>query len=415
MKILVVGGGGREHALAWRLAQSPSVERLFAIPGNPGIAKLAQCLPGDDLSPGSLLAAAEAVNADLTVIGPEAPLVAGVVDEFRAANRAIVGPTAAAARLEGSKVFAKTFFRQNCIPTAEFETVENAAGATRAFDRFGFPVVIKTDGLAAGKGVIIARERAEAVRAYRTLGPRVVIEEFLKGEEVSFIALCDGKNAIPFVPSQDHKAAFDGDLGPNTGGMGAYCDERILSPDLTRAIVDTIILPTVQRTGFTGFLYAGLMMTRSGPRVLEFNVRLGDPETQPLMYSLDCDFAEILSAAARGNASSCFLKHSPWPAICVVLASGGYPGVFPAGIPISGIEEAEATGVTVFHSGTRMGSSGLETAGGRVLGVTASGENLHSAMSNVYTGISKIRFAEMHYRTDIGWRGLERYNTDSGT
>ena len=411
MKILIVGGGGREHALAWRLAQSASVERLFAIPGNPGIANLAECIACEDSTPEALLAAAEAIGADLTVVGPEAPLVAGVVDRFRAANRAIVGPSADAARLEGSKVFAKTFFRRNHIPTAEFEVVGDAASARRAFDRFGLPVVIKTDGLAAGKGVIVARERAEADRAYETLGPKVVIEEFLEGEEVSFIALCDGKNAIPFVPSQDHKAVFDGDLGPNTGGMGAYCDARILSPDQTRKILDTIILPTVLATRFTGFLYAGLMMTRSGPRVLEFNVRLGDPETQPLMHSLDCDFAEILAAAARGDASSCVLKHSPQPAICVVLASGGYPGAYPTGLPISGIPEAEAAGVTVFHAGTCVGLSGLETAGGRVLGVTASGENLHSAMSNVYAGVSKIRFAGMHHRTDIGRRGLCRYNS----
>lgn len=414
MKILIVGGGGREHALAWRLAQSASVERLFAIPGNPGIAKLATCFSGAS-TPESLLAIAETIDADLTVVGPEAPLVAGVVDRFRTANRAIIGPSAENARLEGSKIFAKRFFRQNRIPTADFETVENRSAAARALDRFGSPVVIKTDGLAAGKGVIIARDRAEADRAYETLGPNVVIEEFLEGEEVSFIALCDGKNAIPFVPSQDHKALFDGDQGPNTGGMGAYCDARILTPDQTRTILDTIVLPTVKITGFTGFLYAGLMMTRSGPRLLEFNVRLGDPETQPLMYSLDCDFAEILAACARRDASSCVLKHNDRPAVCVVLASGGYPGEFPTGLPVTGIEEAEAAGTTVFHAGTRMGALGLETAGGRVLGVTASGENLHSAMSKVYAGVSEIRFPGMHYRTDIGQRGLRRYNTGSGT
>ncbi|MDQ6701035.1 MAG: phosphoribosylamine--glycine ligase [Acidobacteriota bacterium] len=411
MRILIVGGGGREHALVWRLARSACVERLFAIPGNPGIAKIAQCLPCDDLDPETILGAAEAVDADLTVVGPEAPLVAGVVDRFRAANRAIVGPAADAARLEGSKVFAKNFFRRHRIPTADFETVDNEADARRALDRFGLPVVIKTDGLAAGKGVIIARERAEADRAYEALGPKVVIEEFLEGEEVSFIALCDGKNAIPFIPSQDHKAVFDGDRGPNTGGMGAYCDARILTAEQTGTILDTIMLPTVHATRFTGFLYAGLMMTRLGPRVLEFNVRLGDPETQVLMHSLDCDFAEILTACARGDASSCVLKYSGRPAVCVVLASGGYPGVFASGLPIAGIDAAEAAGSTVFHAGTRMGPSGLETAGGRVLGVTASGDNLHGAMSTVYAGVSKIRFPGMHYRTDIA----RRYNAGSGT
>ncbi|MDQ2898471.1 MAG: phosphoribosylamine--glycine ligase [Acidobacteriota bacterium] len=409
MRVLIVGSGGREHALAWRLSQSPSKPRLFATPGNPGIATLAQCVPAADLSPKTLLAAAQSVGADLTVVGPEAPLVAGVVDRFRAAGLAVVGPAAEAARLEGSKVYAKRFFRENGIPTADFNFVGD-------LDRYGFPVVIKTDGLAAGKGVIIAQDRIEAEAAIESLGPNVVIEEFLQGEEVSFIALCDGKTAVPFVPAQDHKAAFDGDRGPNTGGMGAYCDPAILTSKQTSEILDTVILPTVRATGFTGFLYAGLMMTASGPKLLEFNVRLGDPETQALMHNLDCDLAEILMAAASGALGSiAVVPHSPEPSVCVVLASPGYPGTYPTGIPIYGIEEAEAAGATVFHAGTRVGVLGLETSGGRVLGVTASGVDLRSAIEKAYLGVRKIRFEGLHYRTDIGHRGLRRYNTSTGT
>ncbi|MDQ6665367.1 MAG: phosphoribosylamine--glycine ligase, partial [Acidobacteriota bacterium] len=318
----------------------------------------------------------------------------------------IIGPVAEAARLEGSKVYAKQFFRDHGIPTADFALGGN-------LDRFGFPVVIKADGLAAGKGVIIAQDRAEAQAAIETLGPNVVIEEFLQGEEVSFIALCDGKTAVPFVPAQDHKAVFDGDRGPNTGGMGAYCDPSLLSSKQTGEILDTIVLPTVGATGFTGFLYSGLMMAASGPKLLEFNVRLGDPETQPLMHNLDGDFAEILMDAAHGGLTA--IPHSPHPSACVVLASEGYPGDYPAGIPIHGIEEAEAVGATVFHAGTRVGSAGLETAGGRVLGVTASGVNIRSAIEKAYAGVSKIRFDGMHYRADIGRRGLQRYNTSTGT
>ncbi|MDQ6707067.1 MAG: phosphoribosylamine--glycine ligase, partial [Acidobacteriota bacterium] len=400
----------REHALAWRLGQSASKPRLFAAPGNPGIATVARCVPAANLSPKTLLDIAQSVGADLTVVGPEAPLVAGVVDCFRAAGLAIIGPRAEAARLEGSKVYAKQFFRDHGIPTANF-----SFGGP--LDRFGFPVVIKADGLAAGKGVIIAQDRAEAEAALETLGPNVVVEEFLQGEEVSFIALCDGRTAVPFVPAQDHKAAFDGDRGPNTGGMGAYCDANLLSSRDMAGILDTIVLPTVRATGFTGFLYAGLMMTASGPKLLEFNVRLGDPETQALMHNLECDFAEILMDAAHGGLAA--IPHSPNPSVCVVLASKGYPGACPACIPIHGIEEAEAVGATVFHAGTRVGSAGLETSGGRVLGVTASGVNLRSAIDRVYAAVSKIRFDGMHYRADIGHRGLQRYNkrhhTGSGT
>ena len=403
MKILVIGSGGREHALAWKLARSPGVE-VFGAPGNPGLAQVGRCVPGTPLE------AAEAIGADLTVVGPEVPLVAGIVDEFRARGKRIVGPHRHAAQLEGSKIFAKNFFVQRKIPTAEYVTVANPSEARKALDRFGFPVVLKADGLAAGKGVVIAQDRHQAETALSSLSGSLVIEEFLRGEEVSFIALCDGKNVVPLAPTQDHKAIFDGDQGPNTGGMGAYCDSAILSERQTREILDGVIYPTVEAVRFTGFLYAGLMMTADGPKVLEFNVRLGDPETQPLMHRVASDFAPVLLAAAEGKLDSVKLEWRKGPSVCVVLASGGYPGDYATGKSIRGIEAAEASGATVFHAGTRQGTAGLETAGGRVIGVTAGGADLASAIDAAYAGVRAIHFEGMHYRTDIGRKGLQRYN-----
>jgi phosphoribosylamine--glycine ligase len=354
------------------------------------------------------LSIAESVDADLTVVGPEAPLVAGVVDAFRDRGRLIFGPTAEAARLEGSKVFAKNFFAQSKIPTAAFLTARDAAEARAALDRFAYPLVIKADGLAAGKGVVVAEDRAVAERALASLQPPFVIEEFLTGEEVSYIVLSDGRNIVPLEPTQDHKAVFDDDTGPNTGGMGAYCESSILTAEQSRAILDLVIRPTIEVTGFTGFLYAGLMMTAKGPKVLEFNVRLGDPETQPIMYRMQSDLAPLLLAAAQGALPSTRREWRPGPAVCVVLASGGYPGTFVAGKAITGIEAAEATGATVFHAGTRQGAAGLETAGGRVLGVTASGPDLAAAIDRAYAAARLIHFDGMHYRTDIGRKGLRR-------
>ena len=407
MRILVIGGGGREHALAWKLSQSTLVEKVYAAPGNAGIAQVAECVPS-----------ADGVDADLTVVGPEVPLVEGIVDRFRAAGKLIVGPTAKAARLEGSKVHSKRFLKSLGIPTADFLVTENRSEAKSALDRFKFPVVLKADGLAAGKGVIIAHDRAEAdeaITALEALGGRLVIEEFLAGEEVSFIVLSDGKNVVPLAPSQDHKAVFDGDTGPNTGGMGAYCDSRILTAPETEHILDTVIRPTVEAIGFTGFLYAGLMMTADGPKVLEFNVRLGDPETQPLLHRLDCDLAPVLMAAAQGDLGGVQLAWRAGPSVCVVAASRGYPGAYPTGFPIHGLGEAERTGAAVFHSGTRIGANGIETAGGRVLGVTASGADLAAAIASAYLGVSKIHFEGMHVRNDIGQKGIKRYNKDAGT
>jgi len=403
MKALVIGGGGREHALAWRLHRSPSVTEVHAAPGNPGIEGFAECHSNSDY-----VQLAESVGVDLTVVGPEVPLVAGVVDQFRACGRAIVGPTAENAALEGSKIHSKRFMEKLGIPTARFQTVESAAQAPRDFR---YPVVLKTDGLAAGKGVVIAQNRAEVDAALASLPFPMVIEEFLEGEEVSFIVLCDGKRAVPLEPSQDHKRVFDGDQGPNTGGMGAYSDSRILGNSERGKILDTIIEPVVRATGYTGFLYAGLMMTANGPSVLEFNVRLGDPETQPLMMRLASDWGEVLMAAARGSLNADRLEWSPEPATCVVIASGGYPGAFRSGEKITGIEEAEgAEGAVVFHAGTKREGNDLVTAGGRVLGVTATGADLASSMKAAYAAVDKIHFAGMHYRKDVGNRGLRRYN-----
>ena len=408
MKILVLGSGGREHALCWKLAQSPGVE-VFATPGNPGMARVATCIP----EAGSFLEVAEHASADLTVVGPEIPLVNGVVDEFRAKGKLIVGPNRNAARLEGSKVFAKRFFAQSGIPTAGFATAENETEARAALDRFGFPVVLKADGLAAGKGVVIAQDLAEAEAAFGQLKGRLVIEEFLRGEEVSFIALCDGRDVIPLAPTQDHKAVFDGDRGPNTGGMGAYCDSAILTEAETEHILRAVIYPAVDATNFTGFLYAGLMMTADGPKALEFNVRLGDPETQPLMHRMQSDLAPVLLAAAEGKLASTRIEWRREPSVCVVLASGGYPGGYETGKPITGVGAAEATGAEVFHAGTRVGGAGLETAGGRVLGVTARGRDLREAIRNTYAAAKQIHFDGIHYRNDIGRRGIERYNRNT--
>jgi len=412
MNILILGSGGREHALAWKLAQSPDV-RIFAAPGNPGIARIGTCVPAGDGSPAAFLDIAHAIDAGLTVVGPEVPLVDGVVDSFRSAGRLIVGPDREAARLEGSKVFAKKFFTQRQLPTAAFISASHPAEARLAMDRFGFPVVFKADGLAAGKGVIVAHDRAEAENALTILKGPLVVEEFLRGREVSFIALCDGRDALPLAPTEDHKAIFDGDAGPNTGGMGAYCDDAILTSAETRAILDRIILPTVEATHFTGFLYAGMMMTAAGPRILEFNVRMGDPETQPLMHRMTSDFAPILLAAAEGKLASATLEWRTGPSVCVVLASGGYPGAYETGKAITGIEAAEAAGATVFHAGTRIGARGLETAGGRVLGVTASGADLSTAIDNAYSAARHIHFDRMHYRRDIGRKGVRRYNEET--
>ncbi len=408
MRILVIGSGGREHALCWKLTQSPNVE-VFAAPGNPGIAQLGTCLPATDF-----LGAAESIQPDLTIVGPEAPLVAGIVDQFRSRDLRILGPTAGAAQLEGSKAFAKAMMDQANIPTARYNTSDNPEHARKTLSNFGLPVVLKADGLAAGKGVVIAHTKEEAEAALVPLfaiSPQIVIEEHLQGEEASFIILTDGHHVIPFEPTQDHKAVRDEDRGPNTGGMGAYSDGRILTAEQRDEILDTVIHPTLDymrhhRHPFQGFLYAGLMMTETGPKVLEFNARLGDPETQPLMLRLGSDLALALMAAAEGRLVESELSWTPDPAVCVVLAAAGYPGQVRTGDPISGIDRV--SGSVVFQAGTKLENGILRTNGGRVLGVTASGATLPEAIEVAYRDVAEIHFEGMHFRHDIGRRGLSR-------
>jgi phosphoribosylamine--glycine ligase len=404
-----VGSGGREHALVWKLAQHDGVE-LFAAPGNPGIADHATCVATPDY-----LHAADSVRADLTVVGPEAPLAAGIVDAFRAEGRLIVGPTAAAAQLESSKAFSKAFMDRAGIPTARSITVATYQDALTALHRFSLPVVIKADGLMAGKGVIIAQSRDDAEQAITQLllsGSQIVIEEFLTGEEASFIVLSDGDQVLPLDPSQDHKAVGDGDTGPNTGGMGAYCDGRILTESQIQRVMDTIIQPAIHLMRgdgitFTGFLYAGLMMTDDGAKVLEFNARLGDPETQVLMHRMRSDFVPHLEAAARGALDDTKLEWASDPSVCVVMAAHGYPGNVRTSDTITGLHNVDHA--TVFQAGTKLYKNDLITSGGRVLGVTASGPDLASAIRNTYAAVDQIHFDGMHYRHDIGQKGLKRW------
>jgi len=422
MRVLVIGSGGREHALTWKLRESQHTEEIYCAPGNPGVTQEAECLPVDLLRPREILELARQLKVDLTVVGPEAPLVAGVVDEFVQAGLNILGPTRAAAQLEGSKIFSKQFMQRHRIPTAKFAFASDIDGAIQAAAAFPFPVIIKADGLAAGKGVVIAHTQEEVEETLdrfmrqRTLGPageRVVIEECLRGKELSFIVLTDGRGILPLAPTQDHKAVFDNDEGPNTGGMGAYSDDSILEERLRDNIFRRIVAPTLaglaaERTPYQGFLYFGLMLTEEGPKVLEYNVRLGDPETQPILVRLRSDLVELLLACREGQLAVQDAHWSPNPAVCVVLASGGYPGPYAVGEVITGCDAAESMGgVKIFHAGTRMSDDHLVTAGGRVLGVTAIAEDLPAAIQRAYAAAGKIQFDGMHYRRDIGAKGVE--------
>ena len=427
MRIMVIGSGGREHALTWKLRESGLMEEIYCAPGNAGIAQEAECRPVDVSNPAQILELANEVKADLTVVGPEAPLVAGVVDEFKRAGRMIVGPTRAAAQLEGSKVFSKQFMQRHSIPTARFKVAESFDRAVKGLAEFGLPVVIKADGLAAGKGVVIAHTREEAEKTLdefmrqRTLGSageRVILEETLVGEELSFIVLTDGRAILPLVPTQDHKAVFDDDQGPNTGGMGAYSEDSILDESLRAEIIRNIVAPTlvgmaVEGTPYQGFLYCGLMLTAQGPKVLEYNVRMGDPETQPIVMRLRSDLVELLVALSEDRLATLEPHWSPNPSVCVVLASKGYPGKPEVGKVITGVAAAEAHGgVKVFHAGTKFQNFQLLSTGGRVLGVTATAEDLHRAIACAYAAAGKIEFEGMHYRRDIGAKGLSRLSKD---
>src|SRR5256884_1991514 len=418
MNILVLGGGGREHALVWKLKQSPRVEKIWCAPGNGGIAADAECVAIDAGDVEAVVALAEKIQPDLTVVGPELPLVNGLTDAFRQRNWAVVGPSQQAARLEGSKVFSKEFLKRHGIPTAKmYGTYDSPTAVYRALSSVAWPVVIKADGLCAGKGVFLAPDFAaakdfvERLMEKNELGPggrRILLEETLEGEELSFIILTDGNRYAPLVPTRDHKRVFDGNQGPNTGGMGAYSTDELLPEDLREAIRSTIVEPTLHGLardgiGYQGFLYIGLMLTHSGPKVLEFNCRFGDPEAQAILARLDFDLAEILNDVAKGRLDPSKLRWKPGASACVVLASGGYPGKFENGRRIDGLTAAEKiSGVKILHAGTKLAGDGVVTNGGRVLGVTAAGTSLKAALASAYEAVSRIHFEGMHYRKDIG-------------
>jgi phosphoribosylamine---glycine ligase len=425
MKVMVIGGGAREHALVARLVHDPGISAIICTPGNPGIARTASVVPGNVTAPDDLLALAEHERVDLTVVGPEVPLSLGVVDRFAAAGRRICGPTAAAARLESSKGFAKAFMARHGVPTARFHTsssLDEALQVVRSGE-FGTPVVLKADGLAAGKGVVIAPDLASAEaalvaamreRRFGAAGDVVVIEECLAGPEVSFFVLSDGERALPIGSAQDHKRIFDDDRGPNTGGMGAFassplCDEA-LSARVMREIVNPVIAGmAVEGNPFRGFLYVGLMLTASGPKVIEFNVRLGDPETQVILPLIDEPLAPLLLASAEGHLDRSTCRIGRDRVVCVVLASRGYPESSESGRPISGIEEAESLpGVSVYHAGTAMRGGQLVTAGGRVLTVVGRGSDFDEAIARAYAGVAPIQFDGMQFRHDIGRKALQR-------
>jgi phosphoribosylamine--glycine ligase len=424
MKILVVGSGGREHALTWKLARESRVSQVIAAPGSAGIAQEAECVGvrADDVEGLARLAAER--GADVTMVGPEAALAAGIVDRFRGEGLRIVGPDRAGAQLEASKAFMKEILSEAGVPTAAYRECTDAAAA-RAFAReLGAPLVVKADGLAAGKGVVVCATLAQADEAiadmlerdrFGAAGRKVVVEEFLAGEEASFIVFTDGKRVLPLAPSQDHKAVFDDDRGPNTGGMGAYSPAPVVDAELADHVVTRLVQPTVDALrargiDYRGVLYAGLMITAAGPKVLEYNVRFGDPETQPLMMRMRSNLSDVLDGCADGDLSGLRVEWDPGAAVCVVMAAAGYPGEPAKGHVITGIESAERdTAVKVFHAGTRRDAEGRWLSdGGRVLGVTAAGNDISGAIARVYTAVSEISWEGVHYRRDIGRKALER-------
>ena len=426
MKVLMIGGGGREHALAWKLAQSNDAEQVFVAPGNAGTAtepKLTNIAIGaTDLD--ALVAFAQQEQIALTVVGPEAPLVEGVADRFQAAGLTIFGPSQRAAQLEGSKSFTKDFLARHHIPTADYQTFTAVEPALAYLADMGAPIVIKADGLAAGKGVIVAMSEAEAEAAIRDMleanafgdaGARVVIEEFLEGEEASFIVMVDGENVVPMATSQDHKRAYDGDTGPNTGGMGAYSPAPVVTPEVDARIMEQVILPTVrgmaeEGNAYTGFLYAGLMIDPQGnPKVIEYNCRFGDPETQPIMMRLTSDLAALCLAGAKGELADKQCEWDSRAAVGVVLAAGGYPGSYRKGDVIHGLADAEQAQCKVFHAGTAQNAEGdITTAGGRVLCVTALGDSVSAAQQQAYQGVKAIHWDGVEFRRDIAFRAIAR-------
>lgn len=421
MKILVVGGGGREHALVWKLKQSPRVSRIYCAPGNAGIARDAECVPcaAEDLE--GLVDFARSEEIDLTVVGPEAPLVAGIRDRFEAAGLRLFGPPAKGALLEGSKVFAKQLMVKFGVPTASFEVFESPKEAVAYVRGLGGPCVVKADGLAAGKGVIVAKDTSEAEAAVRLIGEekafgkageRIIVEECLVGEEVSVLAFTDGKSVLPMVAAQDHKRVYDGDRGPNTGGMGAYSPPPVYTSEIHERVCREILEPIVAGLAadgirYQGVLYAGLMITAEGPYVLEFNCRFGDPEAQVVIPRLKTDLVDVIEAVLDERLENVALEWDPRPAVCVVLASGGYPGSYEKGKVLTGLDEVPED-VLVFHAATSLSDGRLVTSGGRVLGVTAFGETIREAVQRAYEGVARISFEGMHYRHDIAHHALER-------
>jgi phosphoribosylamine---glycine ligase len=423
MKVLVIGSGGREHALVWKLRQSSRVSKLYCAPGNGGIAEDAECLPVEVKSVDSMVALANQLKPDLTVIGPELPLQLGVVDEFNKRGWRVFGPTAAAAQLESSKSFAKEFMQRHRIPTAHYAICNSMDDVENSLPHFHAPLVVKADGLAAGKGVVICKTKEEAMAVSSEMlsgkmlgeaGSRVVLEECLQGEEVSFLVLCDGERVAPMVAAQDHKRVGDGDTGPNTGGMGAYSTSAIIDEQMSQWLVQHVARPVVagmkqEGAEYKGILYCGLMMTARGPMVLEFNCRFGDPETQPLMMRLDSDLVDALEASIEGRVSDGDFRWSSDAAACVVIASGGYPGTYEAGKKIIGLEDAgKIEGTKVFHAGTSRQDGACYTAGGRVLGVTARAPELRTAVDRAYAAVAKIGFEGAHFRKDIGARAFKK-------
>ncbi|MGH9540149.1 MAG: phosphoribosylamine--glycine ligase [Terriglobales bacterium] len=423
MKILVIGSGGREHALVWKLAKSPRVSQVYCAPGNGGIAEIAECLPAEMKSVDSLVAVASQVRPDLTVIGPELPLALGVVDEFTRRGWRVFGPTKAAAKLEASKSFAKEFMQRHRIPTAHFSICNSIDDVLTALPHFHAPLVVKADGLAAGKGVVICKTKEEAAataaemfsgKSLGEAGRRVVLEECLTGDELSFLVLSDGERVAPLVAAQDHKRIGDGDSGPNTGGMGAYSTPNMLDDQMTQWLLQHVARPVVagmkaEGAEYKGILYCGLMMTARGPMVLEFNCRFGDPETQPILMRLESDLLEALEASIEGRVSEGDFRWSQDASLCVVMSSGGYPGTFEVGKKILGLDEAgKAEGVKIFHAGTSRHDGGYFTAGGRVLGVTARATDLKSAADRAYQAAAKIGFEGAHYRRDIAARAIKK-------
>ena len=423
MKILVIGSGGREHALVWKLRQSPRVKQVYCVPGNGGICRDAECVPGEVKSVDGMVAVANQVKPDLTVVGPELPLALGVADEFARRGLAVFGPTAGAAQLESSKSFAKEFMQRHHIPTAHYAICKTPEEVKKALPLFKTPIVVKADGLAAGKGVVIVATKEEAATVAAEMlsgkmlgeaGSQVVLEECLQGEELSFLVMSDGERVVPLVAAQDHKRVGENDTGPNTGGMGAYSTDALLDPKMKDWLIAHIAKPVVAGMAaeghpYKGILYCGLMMTARGPMVLEFNCRFGDPETQPILMRLESDLVDAIEAAIAGRASEGDFRWSGDASVCVVLASGGYPGAYEQGKKINGLEAAmKVEGATVFHAGTSYREGAFYTAGGRVLGVTAHAPELPQALARVYEAVDHIRFEGMHYRKDIAARALRQ-------